>query len=550
MDVYIYIYFTAQQSRPHAIMGRAVLLCACLLSFLSLTFAKPVGNGDWIQLGKPSPHHQLVLTFAIKQTNPGWLDEKLKAVSYPHSSEYGKYMNFDEIARHVHGRPESVQAVKDALASVDVSPEKTDFTLGMDFAVASISVEAAEKLFLADFYVFQHFKESERTVVKSLGHTIPQSLEGHVDFISGLSEFPRPNLVQPKLSRSYSQPRVTITPSGINTDYNLSDYTSTNPNNSQAIASFLKQYFAPDDLKTFQSDYNVPSNPISKVVGTNLPNEPGIEAELDVEYITAVGRGVPTWFVSISKTANKGQEDFLSWIIELVNTTDAPWVHSASYGDYEHSIPTDYQMRCDDEFKKFGISGRTLLFASGDEGVHCRKQKYIPEWPTCSPYVTSVGGTQTTDEVWTAGGGGFSNTFPIPDYQKAIVEAYLKSGKAPPTKYFNTSGRAYPDVSAFSVDFEIIVDGGEEEVDGTSCATPTFAGVVSCLNDVRLNKGQPTLGFLNPLLYQTLQGKGFHDITKGENSGFGGCPGFKAIEGWDPASGWGSPNFGLLKDLV
>ena len=27
-------------------------------------------------------------------------------------------------------------------------------------------------------------------------------------------------------------------------------------------------------------------------------------------------------------------------------------------------------------------------------------------------------------------------------------------------------------------------------------------------------------------------------------------PGFKAIKGWDPVTGLGTPNFGLLKDLV
>ena len=102
----------------------------------------------------------------------------------------------------------------------------------------------------------------------------------------------------------------------------------------------------------------------------------------------------------------------------------------------------------------------------------------------------------------------------------------------------------------FAVNFQIVVEGEVIEVDGTSCATPTFAGVVSCLNDVRLNEGKSTLGFLNPLLYQQLQGKGFFDITKGTNDAGGWYPGFEAIPGWDPASGWGGPNFGILRDLV
>ena len=38
-------------------------------------------------------------------------------------------------------------------------------------------------------------------------------------------------------------------------------------------------------------------------------------------------------------------------------------------------------------------------------------------------------------------------------------------------------------------------------IDGTSCATPAFGGLVTLINDVRLRNGQPALGFLNPLLY-------------------------------------------------
>ena len=262
-----------------------------------------------------------------------------------------------------------------------------------------------------------------------------------------------------------------------------------------------------------------------------------------------------TWFISTSTYSNGNQEDFLSWITLQVNTTDSPWVHSISYGDEESTIPQSYIDRVNTEFQKFGVSGRTVLFASGDGGVECKgliNRKYHPNWPTSSPYITSVGGTSGTNEVWTMGGGGFSNKQAMPDYQKEAVQKYLASSSAPPTKYFNESGRAYPDVSAFAVDFSVYYLDVEIPVDGTSCATPTFAGVVSLLNDVRLNNNMSTLGFMNPLLYTKLKGQGFIDVTKGNNRGSSlACDdGFKATTGWDPASGWGQPNFGLLKTLV
>ena len=472
-------------------------------------------------------------------------------MSYPDSPEYGNYMNFDEIAEYVHGKPESVQAVVESFESVGVSREQINFTLGRDFAIVYLPVEAAESLFSADFYKFQHKEKKGWIIVKSLDYKLPPSLEGHLDFVFGINEFPTGdyNCNLPKKSTTPAQLRVT--PDYLSQQYNTSGYVSHDSQNSQAVASFVNEYFSPEDLALFQKKYNLPVKPIVKVVGRNNASDAGVEAELDVQYISATGRNVDTWFVSTESTFPIG-DDFLLWIIGQVNTTDSPWVHSVSYGLDEALVDANYLSRVESEFMKFGVSGRTVLFSSGDLGANCDsvQDKFQPHWPASSAYVTAVGGTVTPTKVWSDGGGGFSNAFPRPSYQNVAVEAYLKSGKAPPTSYFNTSGRAYPDVSAFSVNFMIEYNGIPANVSDTSCAAPTFAGIVAILNDVRLQGGKKTLGFLNPLLYQKLMGKGFNDITEGSNPGLFCAIGFNAVKGWDPASGWGSPNFGLLKTLV
>jgi len=424
-----------------------------ILSFLIIvgcTAAVPVPNEDWLQLGKPGSNSELVLTFAIKRTNPGWLDEKLRAVSYPDSPDYGKYMNFDEIAEYVHGRPESVRAVVDALASVEVGMEGINFTLGMDFAVVAIPVAAAETLFSAQFYVFQHSKKTHWTVVRCLSYTVPESLTEHLDFVFGLTEFPATDV---ETKANCYPPVQSVNPTVINKAYNLSGYVSTNSSNSQAVSGIGGGgvNFSPADLVAFQKKYNVTPSPVI-IVGPNNATNPGTEITADLEYISTVGRDVPTWYFE------QADGNFLNWIVGLVNTTNAPYVHSVSYGLAE-SIPSfDFLERCDEEFRKFGISGRTLIVVTGDHGApgQCTNQKFVPGWPATSAYVTSVGGTLFDNkEAWTCGGGGFSNSFPMPPYQKTAVEAYLKSGKAPNTTYFNPTGRAYPDVSAFALNFEI-----------------------------------------------------------------------------------------------
>lgn len=96
---------------------------------------------------------------------------------------------------------------------------------------------------------------------------------------------------------------------------------------------------------------------------------------------------------------------------------------------------------------------------------------------------------------------------------------------------FSTSGRGFPDVAAAGVAFNIVVDGRVEQVEGTSCASPTFASVIGLLNDELLSHGQAPLGFLNPWLYSDAA-SALNDITSGDNPG---CftNGFPATKGWD-----------------
>jgi tripeptidyl-peptidase I len=79
------------------------------------------------------------------------------------------------------------------------------------------------------------------------------------------------------------------------------------------------------------------------------------------------------------------------------------------------------------------------------------------------------------------------------------------------------------------LDVSIVYGGVSTGVAGTSCAAPTFSGIVSLLNDVRLLAGKSALGFLNPLFYG--HPEVFTDITQGNNPGCN-TPGFYASAGW------------------
>ena len=59
------------------------------------------------------------------------------------------------------------------------------------------------------------------------------------------------------------------------------------------------------------------------------------------------------------------------------------------------------------------------------------------------------------------------------------------------------------------------------------------------------------MGFLNPLLYQIGPSvtNAFNDVVDGANMGCVNA-GFYAQAGWDPATGWGSPNYKILSSAV
>jgi len=291
-----------------------------------------------------------------------------------------------------------------------------------------------------------------------------------------------------------------------------------------------------------------------------LPSPIGVEANLDIQYITAMGGNITTEFDSFPGTApdNPANEPFLYMLYYLGNNSNPPWVVSTSYGEDESSVSMDYANSCNTEFQKNGARGISLLFSSGDSGVGSDNgscTRFVAQWPGASPYITSVGGTTGTPETGAGlSSGGFSDRWPQQPWQASAIKTFLStSTNLPDSSRYNASGRGFPDVSAQATGFTIVYNGASlNNVGGTSCSCPTFSGIVGLLNDIRLANKKSPLGFLNPFLYQTAANSAaaaFQDITAGHNPGCG-TNGFTAIAGWDPVTGYGTPNYNNLAKVV
>jgi subtilase family serine protease len=221
----------------------------------------------------------------------------------------------------------------------------------------------------------------------------------------------------------------------------------------------------------------------------------------------------------------------------------------------------------------------TVVAASGDIGAvgePCRLFKglvggtFAPvreaNLPASDPLVLAAGGTTLTvghttgayvsESAWglpfgepgsqfQASGGGFSRVFARPSYQDHL------SGPG--------ARRGIPDVAAEAAPQIAVVTstgGGNYTVEGhggTSASAPLWAALIA-LADQHAGRH---LGFVNDALYRIGRSaryhQAFHDVTAGANTARfprRTITGYHAAPGWDPVTGWGSPNASVLMPLL
>jgi tripeptidyl-peptidase-1 len=504
---------------------------------------------------------------AVRQQNREQLETELLKRSDPDNLDhYGKWLSKSMVESIVAPSSDSVQRVRSWLASAGDADSIISSTTG-DFLTAVISVSNAEEFLFGNSASFQRYVSGSLEIVRlNTTYTVPAELADDVDFVGPSVRFPTVQITKsPSNQRKLFGPSGNdVTPTSLRKMYNATDAVAApGTKNIQAVASFLGQFYSPNDLSTFFQKYASDAKITKPTVhGPNEGSNPGIEAELDIQYVMGVGRDIPTqfWSTAGQQPHNPQNEPFLVWLeaIAALSDADLPLSMSISYGDNEPGVDLGYANRVNVEFQKAGVRGTSIMFSSGDGGVAGGQSSpctiFIPTFPASSPWVTSVGGTTgSKPEVCASfSSGGFSNYFDRPSYQDDAVKGYFASGASgiPSSSLYNATGAGIPDVSAQGENFDVIVNGMTNPVDGTSCSSPAFTGIVGLLNEARLAAGKTSLGYLNQLIYKTAGPAGaFNDVTSGSNPGCG-TQGFPAAKGWDPVTGWGTPNYGKLKDIV
>jgi kumamolisin len=273
---------------------------------------------------------------------------------------------------------------------------------------------------------------------------------------------------------------------------------------------------------------------------TGNPNSADGEVVLDIEVAGAMAPGAQI-VVYFAPNTDRGFLDAITTAIHDQRHT--PSVLSISWGAPESAWTAQALQAFDQAFQDAAALGVTVCCASGDDGSSdgASDGHAHVDFPAASPYVLACGGTHlevtgsaiSSEVVWNDGasggatGGGVSNVFPLPDWQRnAHVPASANDGIH--------IGRGVPDVAGDAdpaTGYQVLVDGHQAVFGGTSAVAPLWAALIARLNQ---QLGQP-VGYLNPLLYGRLLG-GCNDITSGSNGAY------QAQAGWDACTGLGSPD--------
>ncbi|KAG6888473.1 hypothetical protein C0995_008046 [Termitomyces sp. Mi166 len=535
--------------------------------------------------------HKFSLRIALKQDNIDALIANLWETSDPSHPKYGQHLTPADAEALVAPHPDSREAVNAWLEYHGIPAENIAYsTGGGEWVTIRVSVAEAERMLDTKYNVYHHPASNEK-VVRALSYSLPRELHSHVDVITPTTYF---GTMRSMRATSFIQPlekeetpqndfdsnaavpsscNSAVTISCLRGLYNTTNYVPTATSvNKLGVAGYLGEFANRADLQTFFKNFRpdaVGSNFSTVLVngGLDNQNEPGVEANLDIQYTTGISFPTPNIyystggsppFISDDSTPTNTNEPYLDWLNFILNSTTIPQTITTSYGDDEQTVPQDYAVKVCNLFAQLGSIGTTAFFSSGDEGVGAGdcltndgtdRKIFQPAFPASCPFVTTVGGTtRTAPEVAVSfSGGGFSRYFAQPSYQSSAVATFLSSLGTTFSGLYNATGRAYPDVSAQANNFRVIIGGTVNSVGGTSASSPTVAAIFSLLNDVRLAANKPSLGFVNPLIYS--HPSAFNDIVSGSNPGCG-TNGFTARAGWDPVTGLGTPDFAKLKLIV
>jgi len=313
--------------------------------------------------------------------------------------------------------------------------------------------------------------------------------------------------------------------------------------------------FGQDDLDQYFKGLGLSTPSVKAVSVDGVKNKPGQDPQgadgevlLDIEVAGAIAPKADI-LVYFAPNTDAG---FLDAVTNAAHADPAPVAISISWGQSEDQWSKQARTSMDDAFEDAASLGVTVTAAAGDNGSSDKDTSgsgQHADFPASSPHALGCGGTTlkasdgtvTSETVWNDGGqggatgGGVSDTFPVPDWQKDA---------GVPTRSGGGTGRGVPDVAAVAdpqTGYKVRVDGKDMVIGGTSAVAPLWAGLIARI--AQLTGKRP--GLVQPILYQGVSASAasdhLRDITQGSNGAYDAGP------GWDACTGLGVPEAATLQ---
>lgn len=542
-------------------MAAATLLAGC----------SGTQQSDTSQSRTPAPDDVVVpVAFALPRDDKG-LAQEVRQISDPDSSRYQQWLTAEQIAQRFGASERDSQKLLTTLEAAGFKGE-VDPTRG--FIDGTMTVRQVEDLLDTQIMQFSVSNGSQTvigpdTATEKLkppsGSTGVAGLTASLP-TAGASPTPTPDRVapSPNFDTCVPLPNLEYLTSG---QFGLTaDYPSSG--GGVHVAMLEVDQVDPEVLTYLSGCYGF-SEPDFDVVQAGPINPSAlaltgeVESDLDLALLVI---GAPQLRKVTVFQSNSVTSIFFPMADAVRRSFDpgGPSIVTTSVGFCEPDVPVNDVQLTEWVLMAAAASGVTVTASTGDSGSSsCApgNTSEQPQYPSSSPYVTGVGGTQFATNsdlataqsdpqavrkpgsqvVWnggpetSAGGGSTTSTLQRPWYQDGVHEgkqrsvpdvAYLASPFAlSPLLLCNSSGncRSYG-------------------VGGTSAAAPAFAAALARIaSDTPASAATPDrYGLLNPTIYSMAKTDPSFalDVTEGDNDIYSvGC--CTARDGYDSASGWG-----------
>jgi kumamolisin len=329
-----------------------------------------------------------------------------------------------------------------------------------------------------------------------------------------------------------------LTPDRVNRAYNIDDLHAMGYDGTgQKIGVVMGAHIHYKWMQTFWQSFGIVRSNPEVIYLMEDPVTRYVESQLDNAWSGAVAPGAEIIGYEGPDSRNTSMVFVYNEAVTRAQD-DGVSVITNSFAHREDSEPPAVRKQYDDAGLVGAALGITLLAASGDSGQ--------TDTPSCSPWVTGVGGTRlyldgggnvTNEIAWDKSGSGITHSFDIPPWQVAVAGNIGNGNK-----------RIVADVSAAASTgspYWVYYNSAWMLYGGTSFSSPVWAGLIAVVNQYRDENGMAPVGYLNQMLYTTPAVQAtFHDITVGATVDFSAGP------GWDPPTGWGTPDAPAFADAV